>query len=89
MSDFVTDPPMLAGATVVILCMVIAASFYLLARLRDYNAQDRESSLDVLSNLREMHLKGDISDEEFRTIQTSTDRHLSENSPPNDSASQA
>ena len=59
-----------------VLCVLIAAGIYVMASFRDYAAQDREEPDDVLANLREMHRKGDISDEEFRTIQASTHSHL-------------
>ena len=76
MTDIIADPAVRAGASVLILCVLIAAAFYVMAIFRDYTAQDRENPADVLANLREMHLKGDISDEEFRTIQATTHSHL-------------
>lgn len=72
MSNLFTDPAVPAALGVVVLCVLIAAAFYLLASFRDYAAEDREETPDVLANFREMHLKGDISDEEFRTIQSTT-----------------
>ena len=47
-----------------------------MASFRDYAAQDREEPDDALANLREMHRNGDITDEEFRTIQATTHSHL-------------
>ena len=76
MTDVFADPAVRAGASVLILCVLIAAAFYVMASFRDYTAEDQVNTEDVLANLREMHLKGDISDEEFRTIQASTHSHL-------------
>lgn len=76
MTDVFANPAMQAGAAMLVLCVLIAAGFYVMASFRDYTAQDREKPEDVLANLREMHLKGDISDEEFRTIQATTHSHL-------------
>jgi hypothetical protein len=76
MTDVFADPAIRAGASMLILCVLIAAAFFIMAIFRDYTAQDRENPEDVLANLREMHVKGDISDEEFRTIQSATHSHL-------------
>lgn len=63
------------GLAVVVLCVLIAVAFYVVASCRDYVAGDQEVTSDVLANLQEMHLKGDITDEEFRTIQARTQQH--------------
>ena len=74
MSDIFTSPTVQAGAGVVVLAVIIAAGFYLLSSFRDYAAEDKEPVDGALANLQEMHCKGDISDEEFRTIQATTHR---------------
>lgn len=74
MSDVFANPAVRAGAAVVVLCVLIPGGFYLLSIFRDYAAQDRETSSGVLSNLREMKRRGDISEEEFRTIQATAER---------------
>ena len=68
MPDFLTTPTAQAGFAVLILCVLIALGFYLVSSFRDYAA----GAPDVLANLQERHRKGDISDEEFRTIQATT-----------------
>jgi uncharacterized membrane protein len=75
MSDSFTNPAMQAGAVMLVLCVLIAAAFYLLSSFRDYAADDQEEAFDAVAKLQEMHRKGDISDEEFRTIQATTHRH--------------
>jgi uncharacterized membrane protein len=62
------------GVGLVVLGILIAAGFYLVSIFRDYAADDQEDTSSVLANLEEMHRKGDISDQEFRTIQARTHR---------------
>jgi hypothetical protein len=69
MSDWLKDPNVQLAAGLAILCILTTVGFSLVSRFRDYAAQDRDDTLDALANLEEMHLKGDISEEEFRTIQ--------------------
>ncbi|MEO1528808.1 MAG: hypothetical protein AAFX06_25595 [Planctomycetota bacterium] len=64
-----SDPTVKAGIAILVLIVLSAVAFFLVARLRDYTAQDWDSSSRGLSNFEEMRLKGDISDEEFRTIE--------------------
>ena len=72
MMDLLSDPTVKAGLALLILIVLSATAFFLVARLRDYTAQDWDSSSGALSNFEEMRLKGDISEEEFRTIQSAT-----------------
>ena len=74
MSDFFTAPAVQAGAAILVLCVLISAAFYLVSSYRDYAAEDKEHVDQALSKLQEMHRKGDISDEEFRTIKSTTHR---------------
>ena len=72
MTDFFAAPAVQASALIVILCVLIAIGYAVVSNFRNYDAED-EGSVDVaLSKLQEMRLKGDISEEEFRTIQTTT-----------------
>lgn len=87
MSDVFANPAVRAGAAVVVLCVLIAGGIYLLSIFRDYAAQDRERSADVLANLREMNRRGDISDEEFRTIQATAERQSTPLADSDDNAS--
>ena len=70
--ELLSDPTVKAGLALLVLIVVSAAAFFLVARLRDYTAQDWDSSTSGLSNFEEMRLKGDISEEEFRTIEAAT-----------------
>ncbi len=74
MSDLFETPYLRIGVSLLVLCFLIAAGFYLVSSFRDYAAGDQEMTADALANLEEMHRKGDISDEEFRTIKARTHR---------------
>jgi uncharacterized membrane protein len=87
MSDFFTAPAVQAGTAMLVLGILITAAFYLVSRYRDYTAEDKEHVEGALSKLQEMHRKGDINDEEFRTIQATSHRQPAE-STVNDSSPQ-
>lgn len=70
--ELLSDPAVKAGLALLILIILSATTFFLVARLRDYTNGDRESTYDGLLNFEEMRLKGDISEEEFRTIQAAS-----------------
>ncbi len=72
MLEILNNPTVQAVLGIVVLCVLMAAGFYLVSIFRDYAANDHQGADDMLANLREMHLQGDISEEEFRTIQAKT-----------------
>jgi uncharacterized membrane protein len=53
-----------------ILAMMIALAVLVVRRFRSYAVEDKGTSLDLLTNFREMSSKGDITDAEFRTIKS-------------------
>jgi uncharacterized membrane protein len=53
-----------------VLLIMLAVAYYLLRRFRDRIGDDRQTASDLLTNFREMHHEGDISETEFRTIRT-------------------
>lgn len=55
---------------VTILLIMIAAAVYVLGRYRDRAGEDQLSAHDALTNFRELHSQGDLSEAEFRTIRT-------------------
>ena len=72
MTELLSDPAVKAGLALLVVIIVSAAAFFLVARLRDYTNRDWESTSTTLLNFEEMRLKGDISEEEFRTIQAAS-----------------
>ena len=67
-----SDPAVKTGLALLIVIILSSAAFFLVARLRDYTNRDWDSTSDGLLNFEEMRLKGDISEEEFRTIQAAS-----------------
>ena len=70
--ELLSDPAVKAGLALLVLIIVSAVAFFLVSRLRDYTSGDRDPASEGLLNLEEMRLKGDISEEEFRTIQAAS-----------------
>jgi hypothetical protein len=69
-TDVWTVPWTRAVACLVVLCILIAVGFYVVSTFRDYAGNDRQSPYFADSNLQEMLRRGDISEAEFRTIQS-------------------
>ena len=76
MTDLIANPTVQLGLAMTVLIVVIAVTFWVLGRLHDYTSQDQPQPFGGLSNLEEMRRKGDISEEEFRTIKASTRARL-------------
>ena len=72
MAEVLKNPTVQSVLGIVVLCVLIAIGFYLVSIFRDYAADDHRGTDDVLAKLRELHLRGDISEEEFRTIEAKT-----------------
>ena len=68
-----------------VLCVLTALAFRLMSSLHDYADEDREQACDILAKLEEMHVKGDITDEEFRTMKARTHSQLLGTKNDNDS----
>jgi hypothetical protein len=47
---------------------LLAIGIYVMKRFRDRAADDRPGASELLTNFREIHSQGGLSDEEFRTI---------------------
>ena len=66
-----SDSVFTAAIGLAVLCALCAFAFFAVSKFRDYAVNDQEDTDELLANLREMKLKGDITDQEFRTIQAS------------------
>ena len=82
-TDFLSAIVDQSGFVLLILCVLLVIGAYTVSIFRDYAAEDREEAPMGIANLEEMHAKGDISDEEFRTIQ-SRNHQLSAETSSND-----
>jgi uncharacterized membrane protein len=52
------------------LAVLTVVAYYVVRRFRDRTGDDQPTSSELLTNFREMHREGDISDVEYRTIKT-------------------
>ena len=78
MQEFLTTPTAKAVIWVAVLLIVMAVGYYLVRRFRDRADDDRQTASELLTNFREMHQEGDISETEFRTIKTVLGEKLQE-----------
>lgn len=69
MPEFLDSPTIRVAFALAVLCVLCAIAFYVVSIFRDYADDDQEANNDLLANLAEMRLKGEISDEEFRKIE--------------------
>jgi uncharacterized membrane protein len=70
MLEFLSTSPAKEVLSVAVLLIILACGYYLVRRFREYSDDDRQTANQLLTNFREMHQEGDISEAEFRTIKT-------------------
>ncbi|GAA4425250.1 hypothetical protein GCM10023155_12140 [Bremerella cremea] len=56
----------------------LALTFHLLRKWREYSDDDQQGPDGMLSKFREMHSRGELSDEEFRKIKTDIKARIQE-----------
>ncbi len=78
MQEFLATPTAEAVLWVAVLLIMMAVGIYVVRRFRDRRGDDRQTASDLLTNFREMHHEGDISEKEFRTIKTVLGQRLQE-----------
>ncbi len=78
MQDFLSTSLAKAVISVAFLLVMLAVGYYLMRRFRDRSDDDRQTTSDWLTNFREMHHEGDITESEFRTIKTVLGQKLHE-----------
>jgi uncharacterized membrane protein len=86
MWDVLSMPNVQAVLGIMVLCILIAVGFWLVASFRDNAAKDVLDPEELLANFEEMHREGDISGTEFRTIKASVTRSRGVVSGSNDEA---
>jgi uncharacterized membrane protein len=69
-TDLGANPTVQAVLGVLVLCILITAAIYLVARFRDYAAEDRPEPESLRANFKEMLRRGDITEAEYRMIQS-------------------
>jgi uncharacterized membrane protein len=63
---------LLFAATVTLVTLLV----YVIGRIRSGMTEEEGGASELLTNFREMHAKGELSDEEFRTIRTQLSARL-------------
>lgn len=64
-------PPIAQAALWLALILVLTGgAFWLMRRLRDGSAEDTPAASELLTKFRDLHARGGLSDEEYRTIRT-------------------
>lgn len=76
MQEFLTTSTAKVLLWMSVLLVLVVVGYYLVRRFRDRTDEDQQTASDLLTNFREMHLEGDISEAEFRTIKTVLGRKL-------------
>ncbi len=61
-----------------ILAALVAVAFYVIDKVRSAPAQSEPLTHEMMAKFREMHSRGELSDEEFRTIKTTLAVELQE-----------
>ena len=70
MKDFLLSPLPQVVIWMAVLSIIVIMGLYVVGRYRDRTDDDQPSANELLTNFREMHQEGDISDAEYRTIKT-------------------
>ena len=60
------------------LAILLAVVIYVIGKVRAAPAQHEPTASELMSKFRESHSRGELSDEEFRTIKTTLGRQLRE-----------
>ncbi len=61
-----------------VLAAIVAVAVYVLGKIRAESAQKEHTASELMSKCREMHSRGGLSDEEYRTIKTRLAARLQE-----------
>ena len=67
-----------------VLAVMVTIAWYVLGKIRPKSIQKERWTHECLSKFRESHSKGELTDEEFRTIKTNLDAQLRDELSDND-----
>ena len=65
-----SEPEYQAVLLVAVLVILLLVGYYVVRKFRDHIGRDDTSTTEVLANFEEIHHRGTLSDEEYRTIKT-------------------
>ena len=87
MSDFVSNPLMLAAVWFAVILGLLACAVIGLRKWRGDAADDQPGASELLTKFRELHARGGLSDDEYRTIKTKLATQLDSELSSNDKTS--
>lgn len=70
MSEFLAHPLVRAGLLFVAIAVLAAVGALIVSRFRGRADEDQPLASEILSNFRELHEEGELSEQEFRKIKT-------------------
>ena len=70
MLEVLTSPSGRAVIWVTVFLVVSVIGWFVVLRFRDISGDDNPTSNELLTNFRDLHHEGDISEQEYRTIKT-------------------
>ncbi len=70
MDTFIKHPAFEATGLFITVLLAIAIGVYVVGKFRGRAEEDRRPANEMLTNFRELHSQGDLSDDEYRTIKT-------------------
>ena len=78
MPDFLQTPLARSVLVLAATAVLVTVGVYLVARVRAWYQQSPPAANELLTNFRELHSKGELSDEEYRTIKSMLAERLQE-----------
>lgn len=69
---------------IAVLAVLVTIAWYVLGKIRPKSIQKELSASELLSKFRESHSRGELTDEEFRTIKTNLSARLQDELKDND-----
>ena len=70
MSEILQRPEARLVILAALVAVVVAVGIYVVAKVRRTFVESGPSANDLITNFRELHSQGELSDEEYRTIKT-------------------
>jgi hypothetical protein len=78
MWDFLRTPAAQVTVGVAVVAILAATGIYVVGRVKSSFREDGISTNEMLTNFRELHSRGDLSDGEYRTIKATLSARLQE-----------
>jgi hypothetical protein len=86
MLEFLATPEAQLVIWTAILASLLVLGIYVIGKFRPGEEKDRFGTSDLITNFRELHALGQLTDDEFRTIKTKLAGRLQEEVPSHDEA---